>query len=154
MADFVNRTPLTRRAFSAVAAAALSVPSALAQSAPTPVPPAPPGVDFFPFGTHIYREPSLPLEQLRADLPVLKRLGFNMVKIQESWSADERREGAVDLSRVEQVIADARQNGLRVYFGFTMEQAPAWLWRKYPRRLDAIRDRPAAQRSHAVPAAL
>ena len=131
MADFVNRTPLTRRAFTAVAAAALSVPSALAQSAPTPVPPAPPGADFFPFGTHIYREPSLPLEQLRADLPVLKRLGFNMVKIQESWSADERREGAVDLSRLEQVIADARQNGLRVYFGFTMEQAPAWLWRKY-----------------------
>jgi beta-galactosidase len=104
----------------------------LAHSGQAPAPPAQPGADFFPFGTHIYREPSLPLEQLRADLPVLKRLGFNMVKVQESWSADERHEGAIDLSRVEQVISDARQNGLRVYFGFTMEQAPAWLWRKYP----------------------
>ncbi len=132
MADPVTRIALTRRAFTAAAAAALTAPAALARSGQTPAPPAQPGADFFPFGTHIYREPSLPLEQLRADLPVLKRLGFNMVKIQESWPADERREGAIDLSRVEQVISDARQNGLRVYFGFTMEQAPAWLWRKYP----------------------
>lgn len=86
----------------------------------------------FPFGTHIYREPSLPLEQLAADLPVLKRLGFSMIKIQESWSTDERHPGEIDLSRVEKVVADARQNGLLVYFGVTMEQAPAWLWRKYP----------------------
>ncbi len=132
MADSAPRSRLTRRAFTAVAAAALAAPTARPQSSPQPAPPAPPEADFFPFGTHIYREPSLPLEQLRADLPVLRKLGFNMVKIQESWSADERREGAVDLARVEQLISDARQNGLRVYFGFTMEQAPAWLWHKFP----------------------
>lgn len=86
----------------------------------------------FPYGTHVYREPSLPLEQLRADLPLLKRLGFTMIKIQESWSADERREGEVNLSNVAEVVSDARQNGLLVYFGVTMEQAPAWLWKKYP----------------------
>lgn len=45
----------------------------------------------FPFGTHIYREPSLPLEQIREDLPLLKKLGFNMVKIQESWAIDEQK---------------------------------------------------------------
>lgn len=86
----------------------------------------------FPYSTHIYREPSLPLEQLEADLPVLKRLGFSMIKIQESWSTDERRPGEVDLSHVERVIAGAQQHGLLVYFGITMEQAPAWLWKKYP----------------------
>ena len=31
-----------------------------------------------------------------------------------------------------QVVADAKQNGLVVYFGVTMETAPAWLWKKYP----------------------
>jgi beta-galactosidase GanA len=86
----------------------------------------------FPYGTHVYREPSLPLEQLAADLPILKKLGFSMVKIQESWSTDERHPGEIDLSRVERIVADARQAGLLVYFGVTMEQAPAWLWKKYP----------------------
>jgi beta-galactosidase len=86
----------------------------------------------FPYGTHVYREPSLPLDQLRADFPVLKKLGFSMIKIQESWSADENKEGEIDLSKVARVVSDARQNNLLVYFGVTMEQAPAWLWRKYP----------------------
>ncbi len=90
------------------------------------------GTTIFPYGTHVYREPHLPLEQLRSDLALLKRLGFNMIKIQESWSIDEQREGEIDLSTVAQVVSDARQNGLAVYFGVTMEQAPAWLWRKYP----------------------
>jgi beta-galactosidase len=74
----------------------------------------------------------LPLEQLREDFPLLKRLGFNMIKIQEVWAADERREGVIDLSRVTQVVADAEQQGLLVYFGVTMETAPAWFWKKYP----------------------
>jgi beta-galactosidase len=90
------------------------------------------GKTIFPYGTHVYREPSLPLEQLRQDLPLLKQLGFNMIKIQDVWANDEPREGAIDLSKVAQIVADAKQNGLVVYFGVTMETAPAWLWRKYP----------------------
>lgn len=90
------------------------------------------GKRIFPYGTHVYREPHLPLEQLRADFPILKRLGFNMIKIQESWAIDEQREGEINLATVAQVVAEARQNGLRVYFGVTMEQAPAWLWKKFP----------------------
>jgi beta-galactosidase len=86
----------------------------------------------FPFGVHIYREPSLPMEQLLADIPILKRLGFNMIKLQEVWAYDERREGEINLDKVERLIADAQQHGMKVYFGFTMENAPAWLWRKFP----------------------
>lgn len=93
---------------------------------------SPDGKAIFPYGTHIYREPHLPLEQLHHDLPLLKRLGFTMVKVQESWSSDESVEGGINLSTVSRVVSDARQNGLLVYFGITMEQAPAWLWRKYP----------------------
>src|SRR5215472_16252477 len=90
------------------------------------------GKTIFPYGTHVYREPHLPLEQFRHDFPILKKLGFTMIKIQEVWAYDERREGKIDLSNVLHVVADARQNGLRVYFGVTMENAPAWLWQKYP----------------------
>ena len=91
-----------------------------------------PAASLFPFGTHVYREPHLPLDEIRRDLPLLKRLGFNMVKVQESWAIDEPREGTVGLDDVARVIADAGEQGLSVFFGVTMEQAPAWLWRKYP----------------------
>ncbi len=119
--------PISRRSFALTSAGLLLRPAnRLAEAAQAP------GGAVFPFGTHVYREPHLPLEQLRADFPLIKRLGFTMVKIQESWSADEPHEGQIDLSTVEQVISAARQNGLLVYFGVTMEQAPAWLWKKYP----------------------
>ncbi len=90
------------------------------------------GAGVFPFGTHVYREPCLDLDAVVADLPLLKRYGFNMIKIQEHWSADEPREGEVDFSRIERLIQRADELGLGVYLGLTMEQAPAWLWRKYP----------------------
>jgi len=86
----------------------------------------------FPFGTHFYREPSRPLEELMRDMRTVKRLGFNMLKLQESWSIDEKREGAIDLDKVETLVEEAERLGLYIYFGVTMEQAPAWLWRKYP----------------------
>ena len=86
----------------------------------------------FPFGTHVYREPCLDLEAVLADLPLLKRLGFNMIKIQEHWSTDEPEEGRFEFGRVERVIARAGELDLGVYLGLTMEQAPTWLWRKFP----------------------
>ena len=90
------------------------------------------GGGVFPFGTHVYREPCLDLEATLADLPLLKRLGFNMIKVQQHWAADEKREGEVDFADVERVVARADELGLGVYLGLTMEQAPAWVWRKFP----------------------
>ncbi|MCK4308214.1 beta-galactosidase [candidate division WOR-3 bacterium] len=89
-------------------------------------------ISFFPYGTHIYRVPNLPVQQLKKDMVLLKKLGFNMIKIQESWNHDEPKEGEVDLSDIEELIKEAEKLGLFVYFGVTMEQAPAWLWKKYP----------------------
>ena len=86
----------------------------------------------FPYGTHMYREHSRPLAELKQDMRVIKNLGFNMVKIQESWAIDEQREGEINLSKVERLIAEAEKLDLKIYFGVTMEQAPAWLWRKHP----------------------
>ena len=90
------------------------------------------GDGVFPFGTHVYREPCLDLDGVLRDLPLLKKYGFNMIKIQEHWSADERREGETDFSRVETVVKRAEELDLGVYLGLTMEQAPAWIWRKFP----------------------
>lgn len=91
-----------------------------------------PNFGVFPLGTHVYREPHQDQEELFADLPVLARLGFNMIKIQESWAIDEPREGEYDFARIERLIARAGELGMGVYLGLTMEQAPAWLWRKHP----------------------
>jgi beta-galactosidase GanA len=86
----------------------------------------------FPIGTHVFREPCLDLEPVLADLPLLKRAGFNLIKIQEHWSHDEPRPGEYDLERVERLVARAGELGLGVYLGLTMEQAPAWLYREHP----------------------
>ncbi len=90
------------------------------------------GGGLFPFGAHVYREPCLDLDGVLRDLPLLKKLGFNMIKVQEHWAADEKREGEYDFSRVERVVRRAGELGMGVYLGLTMEQAPAWLWRKHP----------------------
>jgi beta-galactosidase GanA len=66
------------------------------------------------------------------DMRVVKKLGFNMLKLQESWCIDEKREGEVTLDKVETLVEEAEKLGLFIYFGVTMEQAPAWLWKKYP----------------------
>jgi beta-galactosidase GanA len=88
--------------------------------------------DVFPFGTHVYREPHQDQEELLADLPLLRQLGFNMIKIQEIWAFDEPAEGAYDFSRIERIIARAGELGLGIYLGLTMEEAPTWLWRAFP----------------------
>jgi len=86
----------------------------------------------FPFGTHFYREPSRPLDELRHDMRIVKQLGFNMLKLQESWCIDEKREGEINIDKVQALIEDAERLGLYIYYGVTMEQAPAWLWKKHP----------------------
>ncbi len=90
------------------------------------------GDNVFPFGTHVYREPCLDLDGVLADLPLLKNYGFNMIKIQEHWSADEPREGEYDFRRIERLIQRAGELDLGIYLGLTMEQAPAWVWKKFP----------------------
>jgi len=66
----------------------------------------------FPLGTHVYREPHQDQEELMNDLPLLKKFGFNMVKIQECWSVDEPREGEIDLSRIERIISRCGELGM------------------------------------------
>ena len=86
----------------------------------------------FPIGPQFYFEPSRPLDELIHDMYVAKRLGFNALRFQEHWCLDERVEGRVDLNKIETLLEQAERLGLCVHFCVTLEQAPAWLWRKYP----------------------
>lgn len=86
----------------------------------------------FPLGSHLCREPMPPMSELKADMENLKRYGFNLIKLQEHWAIDEPLEGQTDFSRYEELIDYAAGLDMGVYLGLTCEQAPPWLWRKYP----------------------
>ena len=86
----------------------------------------------FPFGSHLCREPMPSMTELKKDMENLKRHGFNLIKLQEHWGLDEPREGVLDFSRYEELIEYAGRLDLGIYLGLTCEQAPAWLFQKYP----------------------
>ena len=86
----------------------------------------------FPLGSHLCREPMPPMAELKKDMEILKRHGFNLVKLQEHWQVDEPREGHYDFSRYEELIEHAATLDLGVYLGLTCEQAPHWLYCKHP----------------------
>ena len=65
----------------------------------------------FPFMNHFYREPSRPIEELKREM-LVNRLGFNMLKLQESWCIDEKREGEISLDKVEELIEESEKLSL------------------------------------------
>jgi beta-galactosidase len=86
----------------------------------------------FPLGSHLCRMPMPPMAELTRDMETLKRQGFNLVKLQEHWAWDEPLEGQYDFGPYEELIAHAAALDMGVYLGLTNEQAPSWLYRKYP----------------------
>ena len=86
----------------------------------------------FPLGSHLCREPMPPMAELKRDMALLKKQGFNLIKLQEHWMIDEPAEGKYDFSRYEELIANAAKLDLGVYLGLTCEQAPHWLYEKHP----------------------
>ena len=44
--------------------------------------------DFFPLGSHLCREPMPPMSELKRDMELLKKEGFNLIKLQEHWMID------------------------------------------------------------------
>ena len=91
---------ISRRSFTLLTSGGILAGTLLQDLLASPVPSAADagGRTIFPYGAHVYREPHLPLEDFRHDFPILKRLGFTMIKIQEVWGYDEVHEGQIDLS--------------------------------------------------------
>lgn len=86
----------------------------------------------FLIGSHLCRKPMPDITELKHDMFLLKRNSFNYIKIQTHWALDEPIEGVYDFSDYEELISYAEELDLQVYVGLTCEQAPGWLWEKYP----------------------
>ena len=86
----------------------------------------------FLLGSHLCRFPMPPMEEMLSDMENLKEHGFNLIKIQTHWAVDEPLEGQYDFSRYDRLVEYAKKLDMYVYMGLTMEQAPAWLYEKYP----------------------
>jgi beta-galactosidase GanA len=65
-------------------------------------------------------------------MELLKKKGFNLIKIQTHWATDEVVEGHYDFSEYDYLVEKAQQLDMYVYIGLTCEQAPSWLYRKFP----------------------
>jgi beta-galactosidase len=87
---------------------------------------------YFPVGSHLCREPMPSLMEMKKDMDLLKKNGFNLVKLQENWALDEPLEGFYDFTKYEELISYAARLEMGVYLGLTCEQAPNWLWFKHP----------------------
>lgn len=86
----------------------------------------------FPVGSHLCREPMPSMSEMKKDMGILKKNGFNLVKLQENWAIDEALEGGYDFSKYEELTDYADKLDMGVYLGITCEQAPNWLWEKHP----------------------
>ena len=86
----------------------------------------------FFLGSHLFRLPKPPDAELINDINLLQQNGFNLIKIQTHWSADEPSQGKYNFSHYEKELDEADRLGLKVYIGLTAEQAPQWLYNKYP----------------------
>ncbi len=86
----------------------------------------------FPVGSHLCREPMPAMSEMKKDMEILKKHGFNLIKLQEHWAIDEPLEGHYDFSKYETLIEYAEKLDMGVYLGLTCEQAPHWLWEKHP----------------------
>ena len=86
----------------------------------------------FPIGSHLCRKPMPAMSEMKHDIEVLKSKGFNLIKIQAHWGLDESVQGKIDTEAYEELIDYAAKLDMGVYIGLTNEQAPNWLWEKYP----------------------
>ena len=58
----------------------------------------------FPLGSHLCREPMPAMSEMKRDMELLRRQGFNLIKLQEHWMTDEPVEGQFQFERYEELI--------------------------------------------------
>ncbi len=83
------------------------------------------GVDYYP--------EQWDSSMLEDDLDTIVELGCNVIRIAEfSWHLMEKKEGEYDFSYFDNVIARAKERGLKVIMGTPTATIPAWLAKKHP----------------------
>src|ERR1700759_648768 len=84
------------------------------------------------FGAAYYAEYQ-PYERLEADLDLMARAGFSVIRVGESvWSTWEPQDGVFDLDWLQPVLDAAHARGIRAIVGTPTYAVPPWLRRRYP----------------------
>lgn len=84
------------------------------------------------FGVDYYPE-QWGMDKVDEDLDNIAELGANLIRIGDfAWDLMEKEEGNYDFSFFDEVIARAKQRGLKVMMCVPTATMPAWLYEKYP----------------------
>jgi beta-galactosidase GanA len=120
---------------------ALCVLVALLSLSAAPAPQRPPE-PFIPIGVWygggtarapmLVREPAKERDAWRRDLATIRSLGFNSVKTWVDWASAEPVRGAYRFDALEQLLALADEQGLKVIVQIYTDAAPEWLGDRYP----------------------
>lgn len=89
-------------------------------------------------------------EQIRQDIAVMKKAGFNLVRMGDlSWDSFEPREGQFSFEWFDDVMDQMHAAGIRVILDIPGQPAPIWLHKRYPGadivNQDGIRLKPATR---------
>jgi beta-galactosidase len=72
-------------------------------------------------------------EQIRQDIAIMKKAGFNMVRMGDlSWDSFEPQEGKFSFEWFDKVIDQMHAAGIRVIVDIPGQPAPIWLHKRYP----------------------
>lgn len=72
-------------------------------------------------------------EQIRQDIAIMKRAGFNLVRMGDlSWDSFEPSEGQFAFEWFDKVLDQMQVAGIKVVVDIPGEPAPTWLHKKYP----------------------
>jgi beta-galactosidase len=97
----------------------------------------------FTLGAQLERRPA---PELKRDMQLLKKNGFNQVSLQVDWAAAEPLEGQFDFAVSEELLQHAAGLEMGVVIAINCAQAPGWLNEKYPDR--AGFDHPGGMSEH------
>ena len=83
----------------------------------------------FLFGAAYYDE-YMPYDRIEEDMQMMKKAGFNVIRIAEStWSTLEPRENVFDFTHIDRMLSAAEKYGMMVIIGTPTYAVPAWLVR-------------------------
>lgn len=108
-----------------------------------------------PFLGAAYYPEDWPIEQIDADIALMKEAGMNVMRIGEfAWSRMEPKEGVFDFDWLHLVVEKLGEAGIAVIMGTPTCTPPAWLTERYPEILfvrDDIGVAMHGSRRHACP---
>lgn len=103
----------------------------------------------FYYGTQYYRFPNPPKEDWEEDFRRIKDHHFNIVKLWAMWNDVNPQENEFDFENLDELIALANKNDIKIIINIILENAPYWLVGKYPEAMyetnDGVKFEPIAR---------